>query len=133
MFAAFGSKEEEQRELAKAAQRLLKGTSAHGNAGEASAVLVLAHRKLKDGGTLAMVMPLVLMSGEAWEESRQLLRKSYDDLVLISIAGAKDNEMSFSADTGMGECLVIGRKANKNNTRAPFVVLNARPTSPMTG
>jgi len=135
MFAAFGSLEEEQREMAKASQRLLKGTSAHGNAGEASAFLVLADRKLKDGGTLAMVMPLVLMSGEAWEESRQLLRKTYDNLVLISIAGAKDNEMSFSADTGMGECLVIGHKIGQSSrrNRATFVVLNERPSSTMTG
>jgi len=133
MFAAFSSKAEEQREMAKAAKRLLQGTSAHGNAGEASAFLVLADRKLKDNGTLAMVMPLSLMSGEAWEASRQLLRKSYGELVLISIAGSKDDELSFSADTGMGECLVIGRKANKNNTRATFVVLNERPSSTMTG
>jgi len=133
MFAAFGSKEEEQKEMAKAAQRLLKGTSAHGNAGEASAFLVLADRKLKNGGTLAMVMPLSLMSGEAWEESRKLLRKSYDDLILISIAGSKDNDLSFSADTGMGECLVIGRKTGKKSGRATFVVLNERPSSTMTG
>jgi hypothetical protein len=75
------------------------------------------------------------MSGEAWEESRQLLRKSYDDLILISIAGAKDNEMSFSADTGMGECLVIGRKVGQSSrrARATFVILNERPSSPMTG
>ena len=133
MFAAFGSQEAEQKEMAKAAQRLLKGTSAHGNAGEASAFLVLADRKLKNDGTLAMVMPLSLMSGEAWEESRKLLRKSYDDLVLISIAGSKDNELSFSADTGMGECLIIGHKTGKKSGRATFVVLNERPSSVMTG
>jgi len=133
MFAAFSSKAEEQREMAKAAKRLLQGTSAHGNAGEASAFLVLADRKLKDNGTLAMVMPLSLTAGEAWEASRQLLRKSYGEIVLISIAGSKDDELSFSADTGMGECLVIGRKSNKNNTRATFVVLNERPSSTMTG
>jgi len=133
MFAAFSSKAEEQREMAKAAKRLLQGTSAHGNAGEASAFLVLADRKLKDNGTLAMVMPLSLLSGDAWEASRQLLRKSYGDLILITIAGARDNELSFSADTGMGECLVIARKANKNNIRATFVVLNERPSSTMTG
>jgi len=80
-----------------------------------------------------MVMPLSLMSGEAWEASRQLLRKSYGELVLISIAGARSDELSFSADTSMGECLVIGRKSNKNNTRATFVVLNERPFSTMTG
>jgi hypothetical protein len=133
MFAAFGSEAEEQREMAQAAKRLLQGTSAHGNAGEASAFLVLADRKLKDQGTLALVMPLSLMSGDAWEESRQLLRKSYSGLILISIAGARDNELSFSADTGMAECLVIGRKANDENKRATFIVLNERPSSPIVG
>jgi hypothetical protein len=33
----------------------------------------------------------------------------------------------------MGECLVIGHKANKNDTRATFVVLNERPSSTMIG
>ncbi|MDD5082239.1 MAG: hypothetical protein PHU08_02575 [Dehalococcoidales bacterium] len=133
MFAAFGSQAEEQKEMAKAAKRLLQGTSAHGNAGEASAFLVLADRKLKNGGTLAMVMPLSLMFGEAWEASRELLRKSYSELVLVSIAGGGHDDMSFSADTGMGECLVIGRKAANNHKRATFVVLNERPSSTMVG
>ena len=133
MFAAFGSKAEEQREMSKATKRLLQGTSAHGNAGEASAFLVLADRKLKDGGTLAMVMPLSLVSGEAWEASRQLLRKSYSDLILISIAGSRDDELSFSADTGMGECLVIGRKVKSEDKRSTFVVLNERPSSTVSG
>jgi len=73
------------------------------------------------------------MSGEAWEESRKLLRKSYDDLILISIAGSKDNDLSFSADTGMGECLVISRKTGEKGGRATFVILNERPSSTMTG
>ncbi|MFC1910583.1 hypothetical protein ACFLXC_04790 [Chloroflexota bacterium] len=133
MFAAFGSKDEEQREMAKAAKRLLQRTSAHGNAGEASAFLALADRKLKDNGTVAMVMPLSLMAGESWEESRQLLRRSYDDLTLVSIASGGHNDMSFSADTGMAECLVIGRKTGHNGSRATFVVLNERPSSTMTG
>jgi hypothetical protein len=132
-FAAFNSSKEEQQEMARAARKLLHGTSAHGNAGEGSAFLVLADRKLRNGGTLAMVMPLSLMSGESWEESRQLLRKSYHDLILISIAGAKDDEMSFSRDTGMGECLVIGHKAGQKSDRATFVILIERPPSPMAG
>jgi len=132
-FAAFNSSKEEQQEMAKAARKLLQGTSAHGNAGEGSAFLVLADRKLKNGGTLAMVMPLSMMSGESWDESRQLLRGSYDDLVLISIAAARDKDLSFSRDTGMGECLVIGRKTGQKSTRATFVVLEERPSSPMTG
>jgi hypothetical protein len=119
--------------MAKAAKRLTDGTSAHGNAGEASIFLVLADRKVKTGGMLALVMPLSLMSGEAWEASRALLARSYSDLVLISIAGASPEDMSFSADTGMGECLVIGCKTGKPNTRATLVVLKERPAYPLLG
>ena len=55
------------------------------------------------------------------------------DLVLVSIAGADDADLSFSADTGMGECLVVGRKSNIGSTRATFVVLNERPAYPLIG
>lgn len=133
MFAAFSFTVEQQRAMARSAEVLLKGTSAHGNAGEASAFLVLADRKLKDGGTLALVMPLSLISGDAWEASRRLLRKSYSDLTFVSIAGARHDELSFSADTGMGECLVIGRKTPNDDKRATFVVLKSRPDSPIIG
>jgi hypothetical protein len=83
MFAAFRSTDEEQRLMAKATEHLTKGTSAHGNAGEASIILVLADRKLKPGGVLGLVMPLSLLSGEAWENSRRLLSKNYTDLVRL--------------------------------------------------
>ena len=133
MFAAFNFSAEEQRLMAKAAQRLTEGTSAHGNAGEASIFLVLADRKLKDGGVLALVMPLSLMSGEAWEESRALLATHYSDLVLVSIAGMDGADLSFSADTDMGECLVVGCKDNAGSARATFIILNERPGFPLLG
>lgn len=133
MFAAFTSSAEEQRMMADATKRLTAGTSAHGNAGEASIFLVLADRKLKNGGVLALVMPLSLMVGESWEDSRLLLRKNYKDLVVISIAGETDKDSSFSADTDMAECLVIGRKSKTGSKRAAFVVLNERPAYPLLG
>jgi hypothetical protein len=133
MFAAFTSTAEEQRLMGAATKRLTAGTSAHGNAGEASIFLVLAHRKLKLGGMLALVMPLSLMSGDSWEESRTLLAKNYSDLVLVSIAGASDEDMSFSADTDMGECLLVGRQSKTQSNRATFVVLNKRPAYPILG
>ena len=43
------------------------------------------------------------MSGEAWKKSRRLLAKSYCDLGLVSITGAADEEMSFSADTDVDD------------------------------
>jgi hypothetical protein len=133
MFAAFTSTAEEQRLMGEATKRLTAGTSAHGNAGEASIFLVLAHRKLKLGGMLALVMPLSLMSGDSWEDSRALLAKNYNDLVLVSIASAGNQDMSFSADTGMGECLLVGRKSKTGSKRATFVILNERPAYALLG
>ena len=133
MFAAFASTAEEQRLMSEATRKLTAGTSAHGNAGLLSIFLVLADRKSKPGGTLALVMPLSLMSGDSWEDSRVLLAKNYSDLVLVSIAGAGDEEMAFSADTGMGECLIVGRKSKAGSKRATFVVLSERPKYPILG
>jgi hypothetical protein len=147
MFAAFNSTKEEQQAMSKATQRLTSGTSAHGNAGEASIFLVLADKKLKVDGTVALVMPLSLVSGDAWEMSRQLLRKYYNDLIIVSISGSSGKPLSFSADTGMGECLVVGRKLvsfkervqfdksgeSSKEKRAVFVILKDTPTFPMMG
>ena len=133
MFAAFEATPEEQRLMAEATKRLTAGTSAHGNAGEASIFLVLANRKLKREGTLALVMPLSLISGESWEASRAMLARAYADLVLVSIAGCTDGDLSFSADTGMGECLLVGRKSEAGSKRAIFVVLHERPAYPLAG
>jgi hypothetical protein len=133
MFAAFGSTEEEQRLMSKATQRLTKGTSAHGNAGEASIFLVLADRKLKQNGMLALVMPLSLMSGVAWEASRAVLARNYSGLILASIAASDDDQMSFSSDTGFGECLVVGQKHPEGSKRATFIVLKERPAFPLLG
>ncbi len=133
MFAAFSNSDEDQYLMSRAMKKLTAGTSYHGNAGEASAFLVIADRKLKLGGVLALVMPLSLMSGDAWEASRALLANNYSGIVLASIAGRGSEEMSFSADTGMGECLVVGHKDGKGSKRATFVVLKERPASTLLG
>ena len=135
MFAAFSSSGEEQRLMSRATQRLTKGTSAHGNAGEASIFLILAHRKLKVGGILSLVMPLSLISGEAWENSRELLASKYRDLIVVSISGKNGAQLSFSADTEMGECLIVGTRSENGaaHTRATFVILNERPAFPLLG
>jgi len=132
MFAAFAADIKTQTLMAKTLKRLTAGTSAHGNAGEASIFLVLGHRKLKANGTLAMVLPLSFMLGDAWSQSRSLVAKNYRDLILVTNAGLGGADVSFSADTGMGECLVVGRKGG-GAKRAMFVTLNERPESAVSG
>ena len=130
MFAAFDSSAEEQKAMANAAKKLTAGTIAHGNAGEASIFLALADRKLAEDGMLAMVMPLTLLTGSSWQKCRTRLAESYENLIVVSIAGSDSKSMSFSADTGMADCLVVGRHNGKRQSRATFVVLEESPDHP---
>ena len=50
-------------------------TCYHGYAGIASAFAALAHKKLKPGGMLALVLPLSVANGLSWEGFRKMLAK----------------------------------------------------------
>ncbi len=128
-FAAFGTGDQDQREMARRLASQSKGTCYHGNAGIASAFVALADRKLRNGGILALVLPLSAAGGLAWQGFRELIGKSYRHSVVLSIAGAPSNQMSFSSDTGMAECLVIAEKcghAEPEERNACFITLSAR-------
>ena len=131
-FAAFGATPAEQKAMAKAAKELTKNTPAHGSAGEASTFFALADRKLKIDGMLALVMPLTILTGSSWEKCRNQLRETYEDLTLISISG-RSNIVSFSADTGMGDCLIIGRRSGRRQFRGTFVILYEAPQNSING
>ena len=131
-FAAFGATAAEQKAMAQAAKEFTANTAAHGNAGEASTFFALADRKLKTNGTLALVMPLTLLTGSSWEKCRMQLREAYEALIIISISG-RDNLVSFSADTGMGDCLIIGRRSGRRQFRGTFVILDKAPGYSMHG
>ena len=118
-----------QKDMAKRLSRYTKGTCYHGYAGIASAFAALAHKKLKPGGVLALVLPLSVANGHSWKGLREMLARDYTDLEVLSIA-ANGYGMSFSSDTGMAECLVIARKFKSDETpqdRVYFTSLRRRP------
>ena len=130
-FAAFEASEADQRDMAKRMGELRHGTSYHGNAGIASAFAGLAHNKLKPGGVLALVLPLSAAVGFAWQKFREMVARNYTDLNVLSIA-ANGDDMAFSSDTGMAECLMIARKLKGgefSTERVQFVSLDRRPFS----
>ena len=118
-----------QKEMAKRLGKYTDNTCYHGYAGIASAFAALADSKLKPGAILALVLPLSVASGLSWQGFRRMLAKSYTSLTVLSIA-ANGDDISFSSDTGMGECLVVARKRRDDTTAAPrahFVSLHQRP------
>ena len=113
-FAGLGNDEAEQTAMSgllRDIRREINDPAGHGNAGLASNFLDLADAKIRPGGVLALVMPLSLLQGNAWKASRDLLRTKYESAVVVSLASAdRDSAVSFSADTGMGEVLLVARR-----------------------
>lgn len=133
-FAGFGTSSQEQAEMSRILgqmrSELEHAPAGNGNAGLATNFLDLAHLKLRPEGVLALVMPLSILQGAAWRAARALLEKSYRDLTVVTIAGASSLDKSFSADTGMGETLILGRKSGPEDSSynpVNFVNLRNRP------
>lgn len=150
MFSFFETSRDCQRGMAKVQKLRFKNIkAANGNAGEASYFFAIAHKKLKPGGIIALVLPSTIAWGDSWAECRKILAISYEDVIVISIAANNRPNMAFSFATNMGEVLIIARKkketsyrkcdnsSTKNNhsgnnqrPRGKFVVLNyTRPKS----
>ena len=128
-FAAFNASDEDQEDMAKRLKRLAKDTSYHGHAGLASAFTALANRKVRPNGVIAFVLPFTAINGSSWAKFRQLIAKHYTDVTIVSIA-ANGLDMSFSSDTDIGECLVIGRRlvqGEEPSGRGTFTSLRNRP------
>jgi hypothetical protein len=133
MFAAFGTEAEEQELMSERTKKLTRGTAAHGNAGEASIFLQISHNKTKVGGYIALVLPITFLSGVAWAACRELIRKNYSDIVVVTIASSSSGSFAFSADTGTGECLLVAKKGGGPAVRITSVSLTAKPSAPFKG
>ena len=130
-FAAFET-DQPTRDRMQASLRTLRGAEplGTGNIGLAADFLDLALRKVRADGTIALVLPLSAASGTEWERARATLRVDCEDIVVVTIAGARSYDSSFSADTGMAECLLIARKSSRQaEKRATFVMLKQLPKS----
>ena len=130
-FAAFGASVDDQDDMASRLTRLARNSHYHGHAGLGSAFASIADQKLRPGGVLALVLPFTAVNGASWSKFRQMLAARYTDITIVS-ATADGSDMSFSSDTGIAECLVIGRRASKADPptgRAQFVSLRRRPQS----
>ena len=130
-FAAFDTDKATQRRM-QDSLAVLRGTASigTGNAGLAADFLDLALRKVRQDGVIALVLPLSAASGTEWENARKALAKRCQDIIVVTVAGGGSYDSSFSADTGMAECLLVARRGETSaQKRATFVMLRQRPKS----
>ncbi len=112
--------------------RKIENSIGNSNAGFGSYFVDLADRMLKDNGQSVMgfVLPITVLISVDWQKVRNLWAQTYHDVVVVTIADAKTENCSFSADTNMAECLVVALKGRTENTgRGTFVCLHHRPES----
>ena len=123
---------ETQTRMSALEKEYTKGTCYHGYAGIGSAFVALANRMVKKGGTLALVLPMTSLQGMSWQNVRKLISNSYGDVTVLTIAAARQDDQSFSADTGMAETMIVFRESSRSpDGRGLFVSLRRRPDSEM--
>ena len=130
-FAAFDATDDDQTAMGTRVNRFGDGTCYHGNAGIASAFAALAHKKIKPGGVLALVLPLSATAGLSWQRFRRMLGEHYTDLTVLTIAAADNDDLSFSSDTGLAECLVVASRTTEDESSDDtgyFASLHRRPS-----
>ena len=131
-FHGLSTDKETQKRMADLAKEYGKGTCAHGYAGIASWFVALANRMVRKQGTIALVLPMTALQGATWRKVRKLIAGSYSDVTVVTIAAARQDDQSFSADTGMAEALIVCRESsNAPNGRGLFISLTRRPESEM--
>ena len=117
-FAGFATTDDEQAHMAAALKGIrgrLTDPAGDGNAGLASNFLDLAHQKVTPRGVLALVLPLTVISGGSWSAARRLLARHYRDVTVIALAATGQSTRAFSADTGIGEALIVAVKRDEPN------------------
>ena len=130
-FAAFQTDKDTQLHMQKTLVSLRgKEAIGIGNAGLAADFVDLSLRKVRPDGVVALVLPLSAVSGREWEEARKAIRNQCRDITIVTIAGAGSHDASFSADTGIAECLLVGKRGeDQEQRRANFVMLRGRVRS----
>ena len=126
----FGDRSPEVEKAMKKSLKAQKSSIADGNAGIASHFVELADKMLKSTGSMGIVLPINAIAGVSWRKVRNLWAKKYRDVIVVTIADAEIENSTFSADTGIAECLVIATKGKSKTTgRGTFVCLHRCPAS----
>ena len=121
-----------QTKMSALARQCGKGTCAHGYAGLASWFAALADRMVRKNGTLALVLPMTALQGTSWQKVRQLIARNYSHVTVLTIAAARQDDQSFSADTDIAETMIVCRESSDvPRGRGLFVSLRRRPESEM--
>ncbi len=121
----FGSlPDAERKKMQKRLSELIKKKKvlASSTAGLGSVFVAIADRFIKPGGRIGLVLPKALLSGVAWDKTRELLRTKYR--VEYIVASHDPLRWNFSESTDLSEVLLVAVKEKHSPANAQVVSLN---------
>lgn len=101
-------------------QKLSKGTCGNMKAGLATVFAAIADRKLRTGGRVGLVLPLTAAAAGSYLEMRKMFEEDYREVTVVTVGGGK----SISADTGMGEMILLARKGRSGREGVAYAYLD---------
>ena len=84
-------------------------------AGMAASFLCLAYKKIKPGGRIGFVLPLSAAFDDSWSVTREMIVREFSEIAAIVRAGSKGGAEALSADTHMGEMLLVATRKEKQH------------------
>ena len=107
----FGSAPKEERiQMQKKLKGLVSKSKAFASitAGLGSVFVAIADKYIKQDGRIALVLPKALLSGVAWDRTRELFRGKYQ--VEYIVASHDPDRWNFSESTNLSEVLIVAKK-----------------------
>lgn len=108
LFGSLSSKERSAMQKKLKKMMKLHNIQANLTAGLAAVFTALGDQYVREGGTLALVLPRSVLSGIAWVKTRNLLKQKYH--LEIAIVCHEPKHWNFSESTSLSEALLILRK-----------------------
>ncbi len=120
-FDIAGLSERERKACQERWGRLIRDEPCTKTAGMAATFLCLARKKVRPGGRIGFVLPRTAAFAEAWERTRDMLERDFEDITAVAVSSGKAlGRKAFSADTGMEEMLLVAtRKSADDGKRSP--------------
>jgi hypothetical protein len=128
----FGNLPRAQRNLLQARLRRIvgeQGIAANITAGLAPVFAALGHQMVKPGGRMALVIPRAILTGVAWDLTRQLIGNNYHlEFIIVSHQPGRWN---FSENTSLSECMLVARRLAPRETagNTKFINLWMKPSN----
>ena len=99
--------------LLKRRARAVGSQDADKRAGMAASFVCLAESKLRPGGRLGVVLPVTAAAANTWASTRHMIQQVFEDVLVVAKAGSSDGKEALSADTDMGEMLLLATKRQR--------------------